>query len=432
MRRWLQARISRVAYPPWSRAGPRHSSTVSSSREIERVSVRCGSAGSVYVDLHNLDKVTSSHPLLVYLPPYSSPAREEISEVPGFCRNYPTAVINYRWAGYGPYHGANALSAPSQEAESDAILPPLTWPIPVHDTLQAYSWIIENLTPPTYARRDVYVYGSYLGASLATSLALTESYPHEPVSVRGLVAYNGIYNWTTFLPDHPANHQSAGRPTNVLEDVLGQSADPIFQELKQHVQALFGDPTHLFDPFASSSLFFESPGMWVPRDFTSPNLPAAASLPTAGLPEKDMAEITDRLVTIMVDKPPKQSPLTFPPRGFTLELPESLLLHTRPPGRSSFAAWKGRRQQNQKRSAAANHFAAQAEELAALMRRSLTKLEFKEHRARDVDFDEHAEAKRRVQVRDIGADERPERLELPPSAAARVSNWLDERMKGRD
>src|SRR6478735_1991499 len=131
-------------------------------------------------------------PLFIYLP--SAPStNSQPAPIPRFLQGKPVASINYRWNSFD-----------QEEANSSSVDD--VWPTPVHDTFFAYQWLVENLSPEGLKRRDIYVYGSHLGASLATSLALTESQPHKPFAVRGLVSYNGIYNWTMFFPDHPVNH----------------------------------------------------------------------------------------------------------------------------------------------------------------------------------------------------------------------------------
>ncbi|KAI0133635.1 hypothetical protein BJ170DRAFT_678571 [Xylariales sp. AK1849] len=424
MRRWGQAKVVEIT----RQFRPRYLSTVTSSpTDVERISVKCGSAGSVYVDLHNIAKVSSSDPLLIYLPPWSTSSTAGVPQIPAFCRGYPTAVINYRWAGYPPFEG-NRAPLPTADQDSDGLEAPLplAWPVPVTDTAQAYSWIVENLTPPTYTRRDVYVYGSYLGASLATSLALTETHPHQRMAMRGFVAYNGIYNWTMFLPDHQINKQSGSRTANILEEILGQPTDPTFQELKLHAPDLFGDPSHIFDPFASPCLFFQTPGLWVPQDFDSPADPVLSMLGSAAGQADGALDAIKSLLAMMAGKPPRRSALAFPPRQSTLKIPETLLLHTSLP--APMAVFR-RRPQKRRKAVVDNHFRTQAEELAGLMRRSLEKLEFKERSRWDEDFDGYDEMYKRVQVRDVGMDERS--FELPSRGEALVSEWLEDRMEKR-
>ncbi|KAI1847631.1 hypothetical protein JX266_006483 [Neoarthrinium moseri] len=418
MRGWIRSKAARYV----CHLRPRQLSTVAPSpSNVERVSVKCGSAGSVCVDLHNIGKLSSSDPLLIYLPPFSTSSAQTAPAIPGFLRRYPIAAINYRWAGFDASEETESAPGPTGESPDEVGgLPPLSWPVPVHDTLSAYSWVIDNLTPSTYTRREAYVYGSYLGASLATSLALTESYPHQRMAVRGCIAYNGIYNWTTFLPDHQINKQSGARSANILEEILGQPTDPAFQDLKQRVSTLFRQPSDLFDPFASACLFFQTSGLLVPPDFDSPADPVIAMLRAAAVPTDGAQEAIQALMQVMSNKPPRRSPLAFPPRKSTLKLPNTLLLHSPAPS----AGWQGKTQRRKK--VVGNHFKTQAEDLASLMRRSLAKLELRDRAKWDEDFDEFDEIDKRVQVYNVGADDRT--LALPSQGEVLVNTWLADRL----
>jgi hypothetical protein len=361
---------------------------------------------------------------------------EAAPELPPFLRRYPTAVINYRWAGFHPYPDSEPASPPNLSTgegagtEQGGFSPIPRWPFPVHDTLQGYSWIVKNFGPTTHTRRDVYVYGSYLGASLATSMALTESHPHQRMAVRGCVAYNGIYNWTMFLPDHQVNKKSGVRAANVLEEILGQPTDPAFHELRQHMPGLFGDPSHLFDSFASPCLFFQTPGLLVPEGFDVSADPVIAMLGPTARQESDDAQAAIReLLGAMQDKASRRSALAFPPRKSTLKLPEMLLLHTPAPTPLLRRRRWQRRPTRRKRTPASNDFGTQAEELAALMRRSLEKLELRERARWDDGFDSFDEIQRRVQIQDVGEDETL--WELPSRGEAVALDWLEERMVGK-
>ncbi|KAI3321186.1 hypothetical protein HD806DRAFT_503241 [Xylariaceae sp. AK1471] len=414
--RWLLHSISRSAVRPLqSKLGTESLSTFASGlHNAERVSVPVGSSGSVNIDLHNLAKVSSSEPLLIYLPPFSTVApTSHLTQLPRFAQRHATAVIHYRW------------TEPSLEDESvdDDVSDGKEgahrrfhpgWPAPIHDTLRAYTWIIENLAPTTYARRDIYVYGSYLGASLATSLALTEAHPHERMGVRGCVAYNGIYNWTMFLPDHPINKLSDSLSRNFLEDILTLPGDPDFQELKQMVGELFNKPDDLFDPFASPCLLFHTPGLLVPPSFDASAIEPVS--PLANLPWLP----EEAIESIMPLKHPRKSPLIFPPRKSTLKIPEVLLLHDTPP---PLPPSLYRRRQRRKKNGYGNNFRTQAEELASLLRRSINKVELKERMKWDEDLDEwNDEAERRVQIHDVGHN--GQFAEDDNVAAA----WLEDRM----
>lgn len=340
----------------------------------------------------------------------------KLSDLPTFAQRHATAVIHYRWTEPSLEDKSLNLDASDGEAITHRRFLP-GWPAPIHDTLKAYTWIVDNLAPSTYARRDIYVYGSYLGASLAASLALTEAHPHERMAVRGCVANNGIYNWTMFLPDHPINKLPKSTSHNFLEDILASPGDPEFQELKQMIGELFHKPEDLFDPFASPCLLFHTPGIHVPPAFDASALkPVSPLADLPWLPE-------EAIESTMPLKNPRKSPLIFPPRKSTLKIPEMLLLHdTAPPLPPSLL----RRRQRRTKSSFVNNFRTQAEELASLMRRSINKVELKERMKWDEDLDEwNEEAERRVQVHDVG---RNGHFEENDNVAAA---WLEERMLRR-
>ncbi|WQF83952.1 Putative alpha/Beta hydrolase [Colletotrichum destructivum] len=403
---------------------------------VESVEVVCASSGSITVDLHNVTRHPPSTPLVLYIPPFS-PIPGTRPPVPRFLRPYPTAVINYRWS----------VPAPTRQSSSDAdaerhdFTTPLQWPTPLHDTLAGYTWLLENLRPPDTARRDVYVYSSHAGASIATSLALTESHHHEPMAVRGLVAWNGIYNWSMFLPDHKVNKPSSARSKKLPPPPEEGSA---LHGLQTRIPELFRAPVDLLDPFASPSLFFQTAGMTAPSSFTR----AAAmssfidklSSVTAGVKPSDILDLVGGGSSAF--PAPRRSALIFPPRKSTLKLPPTLLLHDSPP--TETAACRTRRSgtssssllsslssssaspRRRRRKVAGHTFETQAAELAGLMRRSLEKLEFKTRMEWDEDFDEAAEAGRRVAVVDAGENEG---LELGEQGQEAVREWLEDRIR---
>ncbi|KAI1337067.1 hypothetical protein F5Y15DRAFT_170324 [Xylariaceae sp. FL0016] len=420
MRRWLSPSISRLARP-------RCLSTVAPGfhHGIERVSVPCGSSGNVFIDLHNIAKVSSSDPLLLYLPPFSTTDPGSSIQLPKLFQSHPTAVIHYRWMTDSP-HGKD-LSSPG-EGESDALNARFHpgWPAPIHDTLRAYSWITENLSPATYSRRDMYVYGSYLGASLATSLALTETHPHERMGLRGCIAYNGIYNWTMFLPDHPMNKPPKTRSAvDFLEEILEHPGDHDFEELRLEMSELFRTPEDLFDPFASPCLFFHTPGLLVPPAFDASAIPTPS--PLASVSPFNPDEIIEPVSTF---KAQRKSPLGFPPKKSTLKIPEILLLHNSAPRPPPLAPSFQRRQQRRKKDPIRNNFRTQAEELASLMRRSINKVELKERLKWDSDFvGYNEEADRRVQVYDAG--ENAGFGELAGHGDETAVRWLEDLMSSR-
>ncbi|KAI1369969.1 hypothetical protein F5Y08DRAFT_291837 [Xylaria arbuscula] len=414
--KWLLNNISRpIIHSQLLRTGARPLTTFASGfHHAERVSVPVGSSGSVHIDLHNLAKVSSSEPLLIYLPPFSTAAPvSDITLLPRFAQRCATAVIHYRWMEASPDdESIENVGSDDGEASVHRRFHP-GWPAPIHDTLKAYSWIVENLIPSTYVRRDIYVYGSYLGASLATSLTLTEAHPHERMAVRGCAAYNGIYNWTMFLPDHAVNKLSQSSSRNFLEDILALPTDSEFQEMKQMIGELFNKPGDLFDPFASSCLLFHTPGLLVPPSFDESAIPPSSAL--GGLSWL-YDEATEELIPL---KHPRKSPLTFPPRKSTLKIPEMLLLHDTPPPLPP--SWL-RRRQRRKKTNYGNNFRTQAEELGRYMRRSINKIELKERMKWDEDVDGwDDEADRRVQVHEVSDS---------ASADNVAAAWLGDRMFG--
>ena len=232
----------------------------------------------------------------------------------------------------------------------------------------AYAWVIENLAPP--GRRDIFVYGSHLGATLATSLALTEARPHEPFGVRGLIAYNGIYNWTMFLPDHRIHKRSLKKssPSVPPED------NPYIEKLGSDLPMLFRTPSNLFDCFASPSLFFHGPGLLPPKSFYQ-SIEETHQIEQLAKkfqsPESD-AEFSS---TGAPPKNPRRSHLVFPPRQSTLKIPPSLFLHDPPPLSSI-----------KKKSVSGHTLYEQAQELAGFMRRSVEKVELKARKQWDEDI----------------------------------------------
>lgn len=288
---------------------------------------------------------------------------------------------------------------------------PLRWPTPVHDTAFAYAWIVANLAPPDI-RRDIFVYSSYLGASLGTSLALTETHPHAPFGIRGIAAYNGVYNWTMFLPKHPMyRRKKTKRLTLAGPEPLAMGVH--MGNMLEDIPGLFGQPSAVFDPFASPSLFFHNPGMNVPASWDDNDTSTTSDTVTVVLGHSP--EDTHFIEV----KPPRRSHLVYPPRTSTLRIPPTLLLHDK-----YNKSVLGRRWRLTKKHPG-NTLKAQAEELAGMMRRSIDKVEFGERVKWDDQMDSwEAAALKRVQVLELG-DEK-DGLELGEDGEESVRAWLQE------
>lgn len=323
--------------------------------------------------LFNSPRDAAERPLVVHLP--ASPSVQgAAATLPGFLAglDLPVASINYRW-----------------------VPPQASWPTPIHDAATAFAWLAANLAPPAAGRRDVYVYSAHLGASIAASLALTEAHADARFGVRGLVAYNGVYNWTMLHQDHSINK-------GLVPDLPEPSH---LHKMHQEMRRFFGpDLSELFDPFASPSLFFHSPGMLQPLSLI---------LSLRGLPTAERKDAAAPPPT------PRKSYLVFPPRNSTLQIPQTLLLHDSPlqrPGPPKAA--KARTSTRPPR----HSLAAQAEDLAGLMRRSVRMFEMKQNCKQDKD----GEAQRRVQVADVGPETAS--VELSDVGQAVVLEWLRARI----
>ncbi|PQK13929.1 hypothetical protein BB8028_0004g08600 [Beauveria bassiana] len=371
MRRWLPLHRRHFHFNPSFRR------VFSTNNAIDSVDIRCGSSGHVTVDLHNFSNLQHDEPILIHFPPLPAHAGSSF-KLPDFLKGLPVASIRYRWDGLS----GSLPSLLDRDRPS-----PAPWPTPVHDASFAYSWLSENFAPENCARRGVYVYGSFLGASLATSLALTEAHPHARFAVRGFMAYNGIYNWTMFLPDHRINRPTARAGKSIMPPQPREGSHMHF--LQEQMLGLFGKPAHLFDAFASPSLMFHSPGLLIPQSFTMTVAEAAAIDAMVGKEADPAFEV----------KTPRKSRLVFPPRKSTLKIPEALLMYDSDPIPLTASGKPSKR----KPRTSGNSFQAQAAELAELMRRSVELVELKERGKWDDDIEDMAyEASRRVQMFDIG------------------------------
>ncbi|KAI1482098.1 hypothetical protein F4774DRAFT_371663 [Daldinia eschscholtzii] len=436
MRRWFWSR-SLVVTGLRGRI-TRHYSAV--ANDVERISLTVGSSGSTIIDLHNTTDLSPQSPLLIYLPPFSTTYPDKPLQLPKFLRKTPTAVINYRWADISPFNAfrinkVKALVPTNRSNEEESSPPSLSWPVPIHDITIAYDWIIKNLSPPDNQRRNVYLYGSYLGASLAVSLALTETRPHERMAVRGCIAFNGIYNWTKFLRDHPINEPDPEPDPDleVQDDIMSRN-DAHFRQMKQYTEALFVNPSHLFDSFASPSLFFFSPELLVPPNFTD----SALSPGTSHFSHLAMEDGNGELILLFTH--PRRRRLVFPPRTSTLQIPETLLLHTKPPPLSpaSLKKWQQEKQKRPSLEYPGNNFQSQAEELAKYMRASIDKSEV----LRSFDHEQEGgeeeddgtdawtkEAFRRIQTYNVG--DITNNYTLSAKGGEIVAPWLETQFSGK-
>lgn len=163
------------------------------------------------------------------------------------------------------------------------------FPLPIHDVLLALDWIRETYGAPSPAQQlsskdldttsekvdpIISVYGSHIGASLATMLSLTE-YAH----IHSAAISSPILNWV----DLDEKLQAWGNSQSVAKDVgiehpsktskrrssrkNGKTSDPTsVQRLLKLRDRLFTRPSSYFDPFASPMLILRNPGRDCPYD----------------------------------------------------------------------------------------------------------------------------------------------------------------------
>jgi pimeloyl-ACP methyl ester carboxylesterase len=201
-------------------------------------------------------------------------------------------TLNYR-AGYAYAGAGTAADRPGDEDKGKNRML-YRYPTPVHDTVAGLDWILQTLHP-----EQLFVFGSNIGGSLATTLALTES-----EHIRAIAAHEPVCDWTS-LDDYCTIQQPVETRDSVYEkqDSEETSADDIEQQQKSHEQPakakssrqrkkmapsdlvpllktreyLFDSPSKYFDSFASPMLFLRSAGKDVPKMFpkylTGPECP---------------------------------------------------------------------------------------------------------------------------------------------------------------
>ena len=270
--------------------------------------------------LHDIKQhFDQDEPLFIYIPPRPIPVADSppVPELPGFLRGRSVATIGYRW-----FPDLDRLHRS-----------PLHWPTPIHDLGFAWNWIFDNLRPPSkpadpsavghhhhHRVWDVTIVGAYWGAGFAVSLALNSCFPRPLFGIRNVMAFNGIYNWTMFLPKHQVNRSDTTRPApDMAEEQLALIQRRLLARAqlsldKRGMSYRFNrKPEHMFDPFASPYLFFRTEDIHVPHHF----------FPTRSRRHSDVKwEIQRRA------GPPRPAKLYFPPAHSGLELPQVQLFYT--------------------------------------------------------------------------------------------------------
>ncbi|EEY21790.1 conserved hypothetical protein [Verticillium alfalfae VaMs.102] len=360
---------------------------------------RCRAApqgASPLSDLHNTSHIPSTVPLVVHLPPFAPiPGKEP--HLPDFLAPFPTAVINYRWT--GPSSLTSSHTEPSTQDEFKA---PLHWPTPLHDVLFAYSWLLKNLRPENQARRAIYLHGTYLGATLAAALALTECHKHEATAVRGLAAYKRRLQLDHVLPDHklnkPTTYRGKTTPVPPPRRGLGTARPAGCPARPVRCAGVAVRRVREPEPLLSDG---------GPRD------PAVVHADGRRCgPRRQDGGAGARGVSGRFDACE---------RGQDAEAQRAAVIAAA----TTSSTAKRKTTSVRKRKAKGNQFEAQAQELAGLLRRSMEKLELKERMKWDEDFDAEGEMEARVKVVDVG-DGSPH--ELGARGDAVVREWLKQRI----
>jgi len=291
--------------------------------------------------------------------------------------------------------------------------------------MSGYDWIVQNLRPTDSDTRDVIMYSSHLGASLASSVALSESRSSQKFPVRGLIAYNGIYNWTMFLPDHKVNKSPKRKTTKKMEEIFSGADSPpslgtLFDTIRDQMPGLFHKPSNLFDDFASPALFFQTAGLHVPESFTRSHELATAI--------NELASKSDpgyNPMVVDISKPPRRMPITFPSPHSGQRIPESLLLYSQPPYPQRTTKKASRRRATKPKG---HHFHVQAVEFVELLRRNVAKLELEQRQQtlqEGLDLDPDTFVEERVQLVDVGQETG---LQPNTTGVQVISRWLEERV----
>ncbi|TGO22622.1 hypothetical protein BPAE_0161g00280 [Botrytis paeoniae] len=462
--------FARVTTKKWTAQKLRQLATAA-PLQVERYDIACGISGHITVEIHNgfLLRDSPKTPLVIYLPPYPSSPLSSFHPPSWLLNSYPVINIPYRWS-HDP-----KTSFRKQRSHA--------FPIPLHDTLQTYSWLLKSYLPsllpepkpldstyfynnPKPIQRPLLIYGSYLGGTLATSLALTESFTSSflPTKIHSLIVHDGIFDWTPIstTPDPSIFHsESADSSQNLSYNRLStldlyESSPWTTLTLHALKTRLFSSPSQTFDPFASPILFFRTSGISVPQRW--PISPPASPPPSSISPtEISSSESTDSIEADDFSPYPgpqfpypdlsneyaneeeekeeepheapfesRKSNLIFPPAKSSLRIPRSLFTYSSFPfaGEKAYdiSQDEGKIEEKDEGEKENNIFKQQAQELTKLMRRSVVMHELKERVQWDEDCDADETAKERVtemEVGDAGWDGAVERGTV-------VREWIDE------
>ncbi|GAB7338324.1 hypothetical protein MBLNU457_4634t1 [Dothideomycetes sp. NU457] len=235
----------------------------------------------------------------------------------------------------------------------------LRWPNPIHDVLFGYDWVLRNLVPQRSITRPgrspshdvrIGVFGELIGGGLAAMLALTECHVAGP-RVAAAVLNEPIVDWV--FPEDAGDENASEEEDQTRDSIPTKSSKrskrpssfqvnvggPISPStLLQARRTLFQKPEHYFDPFASPTLFFRSPGVPIPPGSFDEPLDEFAELARAeqddfyrqqmrlsAMSGLSLSDPSESSVTTTVKTATRKSSRRYPRVGSGLKLPPFLL-----------------------------------------------------------------------------------------------------------
>jgi hypothetical protein len=234
--------------------------------------------------------------------------------------------------------------------------------------------------------RPLIIYSSFLGGTLATSLALTESWSSSlgdgKMSILGLIVKDGVFDWTRV-----ATSKDPLSNTNQEKVMKYGDGDKIWKEawdtqsLHNMKKKLFKEPASAFDTFASPLLFFRTAGISVPKWWVGEKRDPAPAVDHTLLDGLSLSpEEVQELKGVDTPSPirssqnqvkeeelevSRQSYLKFPPKDSGLRIPRAVF-YTSSPISGNIAEDEEEERERQ------------ARELVNAMQRSVRMYEFKE------------------------------------------------------
>lgn len=189
-------------------------------------------------------------------------------------------------------------------------------------------------------KRLIIIYGEFLGATIATSLALTECFDtriRQSAHEIRLIAKQGVYDWVDIGTTIVKSRKNLNRYQN---QIYGPWWDKeTLLTLREH---LFATPLGCLDAFASPTLFFRSPGIVAPgswQELTQKSTYSPPEIKKHDLPEKFEVE-QDELALIQKDSwaelqriskicrsTSMSSIIDYPPALIDSKIPYSLFLY---------------------------------------------------------------------------------------------------------